>query len=68
MLEEVQMPPPLVLCVVNRATPASALGAGGPAPARKIHMQIEPTILDRKLAARHRPRRMQPKGQLEKIG
>ena len=68
MLEEVQMPPRLVLRVVNRATLASALGAGEPAPARKIHMQIEPPVLDRKLATRHRPRRLQPKGQLEKIG
>src|SRR5208283_4787536 len=39
-----------------------------PAPTRKIHVQIEPAILDRKLAARHHPRRLQPKGQLEKIG
>ena len=52
----------------NRATLTSALGAGEPAPARKVHIQIEPTILDRKLATRHRPRRLQPKGQLEKIG
>ncbi len=68
MLEEVQMPPRFILRVVNRATLASALGAGEPAPARKVHIQIEPTILDRKLATRHRPRRLQPKGQLEKIG
>src|SRR5271166_4149215 len=68
MLEEVQMPPRLVLRVVNRTTLASALRAGEPAPTRKIHVQIEPTILDRKLAARHHPRRLQPKGQLEKIG
>src|SRR5208282_6918476 len=64
----VQMPPRFILRVVNRATLASALGAGEPAPARKIHIQIEPTIRDRKLAPRHRPRRQQPKGQLEKIG
>ena len=31
-------------------------------------MQIEQTILDRKLATRHRPRRLRPKSQLEKIG
>ncbi len=68
MLEEVQMPPRLVLRVVNRTTLASALSAGEPAPAWKIHVQIEPTILDRKLATRHHPRRLQPKGQLEKIG
>ncbi len=68
VLEEIQMPPRLVLRVVNRAALASAIRAGEPAPARKIHVQIEPTILDRKLAARHRPRRLQPKGQLEKIG
>src|SRR5208337_4403061 len=68
VLEEVQMPPRLVLRVVNRATLAAALRAGEPAPTRKIHVQIEPTILDRKLAARHHPRRPQPKGQLEKIG
>src|SRR5208337_1895984 len=68
MLEEVQMPPRLVLRVVNCTTLASALSAGEPAPTRKIHVQIEPTILDRKLATRHRPRRLQPKGQLEKIG
>ncbi len=68
MLEEIQMPPRFILRVVNRATLAPALGAGEPAPARKIHIQIEPTILDRKFATRHRPRRLQPKGQLEKIG
>src|SRR5271165_4275504 len=68
MLEEVQMPPRLVLRVVNRTTLASALSAGEPAPTRKIHVQIELTIPDRKLAARHHPRRLQPKGQLEKIG
>src|SRR5208283_4121154 len=68
MLEEVQMPPRLVLRVVNRTTLASALRAGEPAPTRKIHVQIEPTILDRKLGSRHHPRRLQPKGQLEKIG
>src|SRR5271165_3059314 len=68
MLEEVQMPPGLVLRVVNRTTHASALSAGEPAPTRKIYVQIEPTIFDRKLAARHHPRRLQPKGQLEKIG
>src|SRR5664280_2966992 len=62
------MPPRLVLRVVNRATLAAALGAGEPAPARKIQVQIEPAVLDRKLDARHRPRRLQPKGQLEKIG
>src|SRR5208337_4349842 len=62
------MPPRFILCVVNRATLASALGAGEPAPARKVHIQIEPTILDRKLAARHRPRQRKTKGQLEKIG
>src|SRR5208282_5857527 len=39
-----------------------------PAPTPKIYVQIEPTILDRKLAARHHPRRLQPKRQLEKIG
>ncbi len=68
VLEEVQMPPGLLLRVVNRATLAAALGAGEPAPARKIHVQIELTIRDRKRAPRHRPRRLQPKGQLEKIG
>src|SRR5271165_2037046 len=68
MLEEVQMPPRLVLRVVNRATLASALSAGEPVPTRKIHVQIELTILERKLAARHYPRRRQPKSQLEKIG
>ncbi len=52
--------------VQHRAALTSARGAGEPAPARKI--QIEPTILDRKLATRHPPRRLQPKGQLEKIG
>src|SRR5208283_4107147 len=68
VLEEVQMPPRLVLRVVNRATLAAALRTPKPAPTRKIHVQIEPAILDRKLAARHHPRRLQPKGQLEKIG
>ena len=68
MLEEVQMPPGLLLRIVNRATLVAALGAGEPAPARKIHVQIELTILDRKLAPRHHPRQLQPKGQLEKIG
>src|SRR5208337_3742784 len=67
-VQEIQMPPRFILRVVNRATLAPALGAGEPAPARKIHIQIEPTILDRKFATRHRPRRLQPKGQLEKIG
>ena len=56
MLEEVRMPPRFILRVVNRATLASALGAGEPAPAWKVHIQIEPTILDRKLATRHRRR------------
>src|SRR5208283_2763779 len=68
VLEEVQMPPRLVLRVVNRATLAAALRAHKPAPTPKIYVQIEPTILDRKLAARHHPRRLQPKRQLEKIG
>ena len=68
VLEEVQMTPRLGLRVVNRATLAAALSACEPAPARKIHVQIEPTILDRKLRSRHHPRRLQPKGQLEKIG
>ena len=68
MLEEVQMPPRLILRVVNCTTLASALSAGEPAPTRKIHVQIELTIPNRKLAARHHPRRLQPKGQLEKIG
>ena len=67
MLEEVQMPPRLVLRVVNPATLAPALRARKPAPTRKIHVQIKPAILDRKLAPRHHPRRLQPKGQLEKI-
>src|SRR5208337_4616086 len=62
------MPPRLVLRVVNPATLAPALRARKPAPTRKIHVQIKPPILDRKLAARHHPRRLQPKGQLEKIG
>src|SRR5208282_4928088 len=68
VLEEVEMPPRLVLRVVNPATLAPALRARKPAPTRKIHVQIKPAILDRKLAARHHPRRLQPKGQLEKIG
>ena len=68
MLEEVQMPPRLVLRVVDRAALASAFRAGEPAPARKIHVQIELAILDRKLAARHLPRRRQTQGQLKKIG
>ena len=62
------VPPRFILRVVNRVALASALGAGEPTPARKVHIQIEPTIPDRKLATRHRPRRLQPEGQLEKIG
>ena len=68
MLEEIQMPPRIVLRVVNRAAFPPAIRAGEPAPARKIHIQIESTVLDVELAARHRPRRRKPKGQLKKIG
>src|SRR5208283_4235846 len=67
MLEEIQMPPGLVFRVVDRAAVAPALRAGEPAPTRKIHVQIKPTFLDRKRAARHRPGRRKTKSQLEKI-
>ena len=68
MLEEIQMPPSLVFRVMDRAAPAPALRAGEPAPPRKIHVQIEPTVHRVERAARHHPRRRKTKGQLEKIG
>ena len=68
MLEEIQMPPSLVFRVMNRAAIAPALRAGEPAPPRKIHVQIEPTVRRVERAARHHPRRRKTKGQLKKIG
>jgi hypothetical protein len=68
MLEEIQMPPRIVLRVVNRASVTPASRSSEPAPAWKIHVQIKPTVLRVELAARHRPRRRKPKRQLKKIG
>ena len=68
MLKEVEMPPCLLLRVVDPATCASAFSAGEPATGRKIHVQIETTVFDRKLGSHHLPRRRQTQGQLEKIG
>ena len=68
MLKEVQMPPRLGFRVVDPAAFASAFRAHKPAPGWKIHVQIEPAVRDRKLAAHHLPRRRQTQGQLEKIG
>ena len=62
------MPPSLVFRVMNRAAIAPALRAGEPAPPRKIHVQIEPTVRRVERAARYHPRRRKTKGQLKKIG
>ena len=62
MLEEIEMPPGLVIRIVNRAAFAPALRASESAAARKIHVQIEPTILRVEFAARHRPRRRKTQG------
>jgi hypothetical protein len=68
MLKEIQMPPRLRFRVVDPAALAPAFRADEPAPGRKIHVQIEPTLLDRKLSSHHLPRRRQTQSQLEKIG
>jgi hypothetical protein len=46
VLEEVEMPPRLLLGVVDPVACAFAFGAHEPVPGRKIHEQIEPTLLD----------------------
>ena len=69
MLKEIQMPPRLVLRVVDRASFAPASRTGEPAPAREIHVQIEPTILRVENSLRITVQGDErPKGQLEKIG
>ena len=67
MLEEVQMPPGLLLGVVHLAPLPTALRAREPRPLRKVDSQIQPALLGVELDIHHPPRLLKTERLLEQL-
>jgi hypothetical protein len=68
MLEEIEVPPDLIHCVVRLTAWTSTLGTRELAAPRKIDIDIEPLLFRVKRTTLHQPRRKQSKGRLKEVG